>query len=188
MDMKNTRNNNPSLSFAAKYIAFAGKVSDICGTVAAYMLVPMVLVFLYEIIARNVFNSPTTWGYGMSFIIGGCAAVLAFAYAMKNGSMVRIDIIHSRLSKKTICILDLSLYVILFLPLTIGGAYECLIMAIKSVATLEKLSVGSWMAPIWPTKIVMTISLIVLAMQGIAEMVKLYQELKTIRKEEKSWH
>ena len=68
-------------SFADKYIAFAEKVSDITGLVAAILLVPLVIVFIYEIAARNIFNSPTTWAYGTCFIIGGCAAVLGFAYA-----------------------------------------------------------------------------------------------------------
>ena len=62
--------------FGDKFIAFANKVSDVSGLAAAYMLVPLVVVFLIEIILRNVFNSPTTWAYGMCFIIGGCAAVL----------------------------------------------------------------------------------------------------------------
>lgn len=173
-------------SFADKYIAFAEKVSDITGLVAAILLVPLVIVFIYEIAARNIFNSPTTWAYGTCFIIGGCAAVLGFAYAMKSGAMVRIDIVHSRLSEKTICILDLLLYVILFLPLTIGGAYQCFLQAVKSVSLREMISVGSWNAPIWPTKIVMVVSLIVLTMQGIAEMLKLCKRFSLIRKGMKS--
>lgn len=182
MKNKNTITEKAPHSFGDRYIAFTGKVSDISGAIAAFMLIPLVLVFLIEIVARNIFNHPTTWAYGTCFIIGGCAAVLGFAYAMKNGAMVRIDIIHSKLSEKAICILDLVLYFLLFLPLTIGGAYQNFIQAVKSVASWETISVGSWNAPIWPTKIIMTISLIILTMQGIAEMVKLCQRLNAIRK------
>ena len=82
--------NNQTASFGDKFIAFANKVSDVSGLVAAYLLVPLVIVFLIECISRNLFNSPTTWAYGMCFIIGGCAAVLGFGYAMKSGAMVRM--------------------------------------------------------------------------------------------------
>ena len=98
--------NNQTASFGDKFIAFANKVSDVSGLVAAYLLVPLVIVFLIECISRNLFNSPTTWAYGMCFIIGGCAAVLGFGYAMKSGAMVRIDAFSSKLPEKAHCILD----------------------------------------------------------------------------------
>ena len=132
--------NNKTASFGDKFIAFANKVSDVSGLVAAYLLVPLVIVFLIECISRNLFNSPTTWAYGMCFIIGGCAAVLGFGYAMKSGAMVRIDAFSSKLPEKAHCILDLVLYAVLFLPLTIGGTIECAKNAITATATLETLS------------------------------------------------
>lgn len=175
--------NNKTASFGDKFIAFANKVSDVSGLVAAYLLVPLVIVFLIECISRNLFNSPTTWAYGMCFIIGGCAAVLGFGYAMKSGAMVRIDAFSSKLPEKAHCILDLVLYAVLFLPLTIGGTIECAKNAITATATLETLSTGSWSAPIWPTKIVMTISLIILTLQGLAEIVSLIQRLHAMKGE-----
>ena len=168
--------NNKTASFGDKFIAFANKVSDVSGLVAAYLLVPLVIVFLIECISRNLFNSPTTWAYGMCFIIG-------FGYAMKSGAMVRIDAFSSKLPEKAHCILDLVLYAVLFLPLTIGGTIECAKNAITATATLETLSTGSWSAPIWPTKIVMTISLIILTLQGLAEIVSLIQRLRAMKGE-----
>ena len=50
--------NNKTASFGDKFIAFANKVSDVSGLVAAYLLVPLVIVFLIECISRNLFNSP----------------------------------------------------------------------------------------------------------------------------------
>ena len=120
--------NNKTASFGDKFIAFANKVSDVSGLVAAYLLVPLVIVFLIECISRNLFNSPTTWAYGMCFIIGGCAAVLGFGYAMKSGAMVRIDAFSSKLPEKAHCILDLVLYAVLFLPLTIGGTIALMLL------------------------------------------------------------
>lgn len=145
---------NTRAGFGDRFIAFANKVSDVSGLVAAYLLVPLVVVFLIEIVSRNVFNHPTTWASGTCFLIGGCAAVLGFGYALKSGAMVRIDALSSKLPEKAHCILDLILYAVLFLPLTIGGAYECIKNAVVSVSKLETLSTGSWNAPIWPTKIV----------------------------------
>jgi len=181
---KHTASSPQSGSFADKYIAFAEKVSDLSGTVASYLLVPLVIVFLIEIIARNVFNHPTTWAYGTSFIIGGCAAVLGFGYALKNGAMVRIDVFYNRLPEKAKCILDLILYAVVFLPVLLGACYQCVTNAIASVASRELLSTGSWNAPIWPTKVVLALSVIILTMQGLAEVCKLFQRLKAVRKEQ----
>ena len=158
---------NTHAGFGDRFIAFANKVSDVSGLVAAYLLVPLVVVFLIEIVSRNVFNHPTT----------------CFGYAMKSGAMVRIDALSSKLPEKAHCILDLILYAVLFLPLTIGGAYECIKNAVVSVSKLETLSTGSWNAPIWPTKIVMSISLIILTLQGLAEIIQLVQRLRAAKRE-----
>lgn len=174
---------NTRAGFGDRFIAFANKVSDVSGLVAAYLLVPLVVVFLIEIVSRNVFNHPTTWASGTCFLIGGCAAVLGFGYALKSGAMVRIDALSSKLPEKAHCILDLILYAVLFLPLTIGGAYECIKNAVVSVSKLETLSTGSWNAPIWPTKIVMSISLIILTLQGLAEIIQLVQRLRAAKRE-----
>ena len=166
---------NTHAGFGDRFIAFANKVSDVSGLVAAYLLVPLVIVFLIEIVSRNVFNHPTTWASGTCFLIGGCA--------MKSGAMVRIDALSSKLPEKAHCILDLILYAVLFLPLTIGGSYECIKNAVVSVSKLETLSTGSWNAPIWPTKIVMSISLIILTLQGLAEIIQLVQRLRAAKRE-----
>ena len=139
--------------------------------------------FLIEIIARNVLILPK-WAFGTCFILGGIAAVLGLAYGMKHGAMVRIDVIHSRLSEKSRCILDLILFAILFLPLTIGGSWLCLSKAISSVMVLEKISSGSWMPPIWPTKIAMAYGMILLTLQGTVEIIKLIQKLREIKGKE----
>ena len=173
-------------SLGDRYIAFAERLSEGTGIIAAYLLVPLVIVFLIEIIARNLFNHPTTWAYGTCFIIGGCAAVLGFAYALKNGVMVRIDVIHSKLGEKAKCIIDMLMCLVLLFPLTVGGSYQCIKYAVLSVQASETISVGSWNAPIWPTKIVIALSCIVLTMQTFAEMIKLIKKLKTLHREAKS--
>ena len=40
---------NTRAGFGDRFIAFANKVSDVSGLVAAYLLVPLVVVFLVEI-------------------------------------------------------------------------------------------------------------------------------------------
>ena len=179
-------NNTEKKSLGDMYIGFTKKLVDAAGTFAAYLLIPLVIVFLIEIVARNVFNHPTTWAYGTCFVIGGCAAILGLAYAMAGGSMVRIDIIHSKLGEKTKCVLDLLLYAALFLPLTIGGSWQCIRYAIQSVAKMELLSAGSWNVPIWPSKIVMAVSMVLLTMHGISEIITLFKRLKALRKEKKA--
>ncbi len=183
--MKNKSTVGEKHSLAERYVSGVGKLTDATGIFAAYLLIPLVIVFLIEIVSRNVFNAPTTWAYGTCFIIGGIAAVLGFAYAMKEGAMVRIDIFYTKLQEKTKCILDLVLYVVLFLPLTIGGSYHCVIQAINSVMIRETISSGSWNAPIWPTKIAMAYGLILLSLQGTAEMVRIIEKLRAMRKGEK---
>lgn len=181
MNKSDSAGNTPKT--ADKIVAVIEKISTATGTVASWLLVPLVIVFLIEIIARNVFNHPTTWAYGMCYIIGGCAAVLGFAYAVKSGIMVRIDVLHSHFSEKVKCVVDLVLYVVLFFPLMCGASYHCTVNAISSVAKHEILSTGSWNAPIWPTKIVLAISVILLTLQGIAEVIKLFQRLKAAKED-----
>lgn len=181
--MDNLPEKKKHAAFWDQFVTFANKTSDLTGIAAAYLLVPLVIVFLIEIVSRNLFNHPTVWAYGTCFMIGGSSAVLGFAYAMKNGAMVRIDAFSSKLPEKAHCILDLALYAVLFLPLTVGGSYECLKNAVSSTASFEMLSTGSWSAPIWPVKIIMALSMIILTLQGLAEIVSLVQRLHALREE-----
>ena len=127
---------------------------------------------------------PCVFAGGIYLTVGsGAVQFRRFGYAMKSGAMVRIDALSSKLPEKAHCILDLILYAVLFLPLTIGGAYECIKNAVVSVSKLETLSTGSWNAPIWPTKIVMSISLIILTLQGLAEIIQLVQRLRAAKRE-----
>lgn len=180
MDKKNAC--QQARGFAGRYIAFAEKLSLGAGRLASYLLVPLVAVFLYEIVARNIFNRPTTWAYGTCYIIGGCAAVLGFAYALSAGAMVRIDVLSSRLPEKTRCVLELILFLLVFLPLMLGACYECILNAVSSVASQEILSTGSWNAPIWPTKIAIAVSVLLLTMQGLAETLKAVLRLAELKK------
>lgn len=171
----------PTSTWMDKVIRVIEAISEASGKLAACLLVPLVIVFLIEIIARNVFNHPTTWAYGTCYIIGGCAAVLSFGYVMKNGGMVRIDVLHAKLPEKGKCILDMVLFFLIFFPLTISGAVICIREAITAVASMELMSTGSWNAPIWPTKIVMALSMVILSLQGVAEVLRLIQRLKALR-------
>jgi len=164
-----------------KWIALAKRidgVSDWTGRCFSWIVIPLTVLIVFEVITRRFFGAPTIWTFEMSNFLFGGHFMLVAAYGLLYKSHVRIDLFVMRGSKRTQEIFDLLGYFILFFPFVIVILYHGVIYAIDSWAMWET-SWSVWGPPLYPAKTVIPITAFLLLIQGISEVIKKMIFLKT---------
>lgn len=147
-------------------------VGEWSGKIFCWLIIPMVGGLTYEVLARYVFNAPTIWAYDLTYMLYGSHFMLGAAYALYTGGHIRTDIFYDKWSPRTQGTVDASLYLFLFFPgmffFFIAGWEE----AWLSLQLLETSDASPWRPPIYPFKMVLPISALLLLLQGVSEFLK----------------
>jgi TRAP-type mannitol/chloroaromatic compound transport system permease small subunit len=77
------------------FLKFIDKTSETAGKLVAWLIIPLVLGLMYEVIARYVFNAPTIWAYDITYMIYGAHFMMGAAYLLYVRGYVRIDVRHA---------------------------------------------------------------------------------------------
>jgi TRAP-type mannitol/chloroaromatic compound transport system permease small subunit len=95
-----------------------------CGRLVAWLIVPMVLSLVYEVVARYFFNMPTVWAYDMTFILYGTFFMLGSAYTLMKKGHIRTDMLYASWSPRRQGITDAICYLV-FLPFSSAAPVVC---------------------------------------------------------------
>jgi len=150
------------------------------GLYSSYLVLPLILVIVWEVIMRYGFNTPTSWAFELTVFLYGVHFCFALAYAHKHNTHVAIDVFESRLPEKSRIILRIITNLVLFLP-TIGLlSFYISVLAINSWQQWEHAS-SSWAPPIYPFKTLMAIGFILFFLQGVAKLIQDFRALKDLK-------
>ena len=145
----------------------------------AVSILALVVAFIigYEIFVRQVLVKPTVWvseatvfGCGLLYLLGG-------AWTLKQDGHVRVDMLYHGLSKRGKAIIDCVTYFafLLYIVVMIWAAWEYML---QSIAVRET-TMSPWNPVVWPLKIALVVSLIMLLLQQTAKFVRdLYYIMK----------
>ena len=161
-----------------KFVRFVDALSAKVGTFAAWLVIPLMIVVIYEVIVRHFFNSPTIWTYDTLWMLYSVNFLFGGAFTLLQKGHIRIDIIHDTLSDRGKLITDTIIYaVVFFLPCAMltwfSGGY-----AWEAWATGENLSTTNFVFPAGPVKTCMPIGFGLLALQSVAEVIRNIHTLK----------
>ncbi len=150
-----------------------GAVSGATGNVIALWSVIAVFVYYYEVVARYVFNSPTNWAHESMFIMFGMQYVLAGAFAYRDESHVRVDVIYEKLSVRTRAILDIVTSTVFFL-FTGTLLITSFVFATQAMPTDGnwEVSFTEWQLEYWPAKLAILVGAALIVLQGLARLVR----------------
>lgn len=156
-----------------------GRVNGWVGEFIAYWSVIAVAVYFFEVIARYVFNSPTNWAHESMFLMFGMQYLLSGAFALREESHVRVDVVYELFSLRTRTMLDVGtsfFFFVFTLTLLITGA----IFFWDSVGVWE-VSFTEWGIQYWPVKLTISAGALLLLLQGavrLAQDVMYLQQVK----------
>ncbi|UIJ70864.1 TRAP transporter small permease subunit [Aurantimonas sp. HBX-1] len=161
------------------FIRFADTLSAAFGKTFGWLILLMTFGTSYEVFVRYVLNNPTAWAFDVSFIMYGTLFMMGGAYTLSRGGHVRGDFLYRLWRPRTQATVDLILYLFFFFPgvtalIVTGWKY-----AARSVGYGE-VSVNSPAGiPIYQFKAVMVAAGILLFIQGIAEILRCIQCIRT---------
>ncbi len=136
------------------------------GKIAAYLLYPGMLVLVYEVVARYVFNEPTIWAHGVSQRIFAVYFVLGAPYVLSKNGHIRMDMLYSKFTPRVRAIVDLvtspMLFATIFVLIYFGWDF-----AWTSIKVLENDSTPLH-APLWIVKAWIPITGVLLLLQALS--------------------
>ena len=147
------------------------------GFYASYLVLPLIIVVVFEVFMRYAFNAPTTWAFELTVFLYGVHFCFALAYAHKHSTHVSIDVFESRLSPKSRIILRIITNAALFLPAMGLLSFHVWVLAVNSWQQWEHAS-SSWAPAIYPVKTLMAVGFFLFLLQGIA---KLIQDIRALK-------
>jgi len=147
------------------------KISEWTGRIFSFIVVPLTLLIVFEVISRRIFDRPTIWTFELSNFLFGSHFMLVAAYGLLNKSHVSIDIFTMRLSPQRKEILFLAGYFLFFFPFLITILYYGIQVAAISWSIGEE-SWSVWHPPLYPIKTVIPITAGLLILQGISDVIK----------------
>lgn len=153
----------------------------VVGVVAAWLVVPLVLVTVWEIVLRYAFNAPTIWGFEFATMLTGANWVLGVALALALGAHVRTDVLAGGFSGRTRAAIDLAGFALLALPMLAWLAVRLWHHFETGLASGERTGASAWNPPVWPMRLVIFVGLALLALQVVVEILKRARTLATGR-------
>ncbi|MGD8241613.1 MAG: TRAP transporter small permease subunit [Desulfobacterales bacterium] len=146
------------------------------GQLTSFLIVPLLLIVLYEVLMRYAFNAPTVWGFEATAFVYGMHYMLGLSFMEHPQGHVRVDIVTSRLPEKVQAIVMIAGYLLIFMPVYVLMTWGAITFAHTATVSNE-LNSTSWAPRIWPYKIVMALSFLFLVIQGLSTMLKHLQIL-----------
>lgn len=152
------------------------KIVKIVGTIAAYLSIAMMILMLFEVFSRRIFHSPTIWSYEMVTFLFGAMIMLILPYGLQLGVNVRVDVVYNKYGEKLKKIMDIVLFVVFFGTFMILFTQAAIPYFTKSLQSLER-SWSSWSPILWPVKSTIPACGILMLLQGISELIKMFLAL-----------
>ena len=142
------------------------------GHAFAWCALVLVLGTCYEVFIRYIMNDPTSWAFDLSYLMYGAIFFMAGAYTLSRGGHVRADMFYRLWPVRTQATVELLLYIVFFFPgilaLCIAGwHYGTESMRIQEVSVNSPAGI-----PIWPMKMMIPIGGLLMALQGIADVLR----------------
>lgn len=147
-------------------------ISEYTGKTARWACVILVMVMVYEVVARYVFNAPTIWAYETAMMLGVTIAILGWPYTHRHHGHVRVDVIYTHLPPRGKAIIDVVCYLFLFFPLLFLLIYAAGVRAVFAWSLGEVLTEGYWYPPASPIRTLVVIGLFLFALQGAAHFIR----------------
>ena len=163
---------NVGASTVKQLILAIDKLSKTVGHAFAWCIVILTLGTCYEVMVRYLLNDPTSWAFDLSYLMYGAVFYMAGAYTLSRGGHVRADMFYRKWPERTQAVVELTLYVLFFFPgilalVVAGGAYGVESLRIREVSVNSPAGM-----PIWPLKMMIPCGAGLIALQGLAEVLR----------------
>ncbi|MFM9972700.1 MAG: TRAP transporter small permease subunit [Burkholderiales bacterium] len=162
-----------------KLLLFVDKVSTWVGRAFSWFIVVLTLLISWEVFSRYALGTPHAWAFDAMIMCYGTLFMMAGAYTLSQNGHVRGDVLYGFFRPRTQATLDLTLYIVFFIPGVFALAWAGYFYAAGSWAINEHSSITADGPPLYPFKTVIPIAGTILLLQGIVEIIRCVICIKT---------
>jgi TRAP-type mannitol/chloroaromatic compound transport system permease small subunit len=155
-----------------KLLLFVDKVSTWVGQAFSFLILALTLHVSWEVYSRYVLDAPRAWAFDVMIMMYGTLFMMAGAYTLAKNSHVRGDVIYGFFTPRAQATLDLTLYIVFFIPGVIALVWAGYTYAAESWAINEHSNITSEGPPVYPFKTVIPVAGALVLMQGIVEIIR----------------
>ena len=155
-----------------KSLLIIDKISTFVGKTFSWFIVSLTLLITYEVFSRYALDEPHPWAFDVMLMMYGALFMMSGAYTLSRNGHVRGDVLYGFFPPRAQAALDLTLYIVFFLPGVVALCWAGYIYAGDSWRILEHSSITAEGPPIYPFKTVIPVAGAFLLVQGIVEMIR----------------
>lgn len=169
-------------------VYFIERLSTWVGKAFAWCILVLTFATTYEVFVRYVLREPTNWAFDMSYIMYGSLFMMAGAYTLARGGHVRGDVVFRLWPPRVQASIELVLFILFFFPGIGALIYAGIDYAMESWSYMPfgpegrrgEISINSPAGvPIAPLKTILPLAAFFLFLQGIAEVLRCIQCLRS---------
>ena len=155
-----------------KLLLFVDKVSTWVGQAFSWFIVALTLHITWEVFSRYALDHPRAWAFDAMIMMYGTLFMMAGAYTLAKNSHVRGDVIYGFFTPRAQAILDLTLYIVFFIPGIVALTYAGYFYAADSWRINEHSNITYEGPPVYPFKTVIPLAGAFVLAQGIVEIIR----------------
>ena len=161
-----------------KLLLTVDKISTWVGHLFSWLIVSLTLLITWEVFSRYALDKPHDWAFDGMIMMYGTLFMMAGAYTLAKNGHVRGDVLYGFFPPRLQAGLDLTLYIVFFLPGVTALCWAGYVYAGESWAIWEHSGITSNGPPVYPYKTVIPVAGVILLMQGIVEIIRCIRCLK----------
>jgi TRAP-type mannitol/chloroaromatic compound transport system permease small subunit len=147
------------------------RLNEFVGKSVSWLILVSIVVSAGNAIIRKAFNESSNAWLELQWYLFGAAFLLAAAYTLKQNEHIRIDIVYGRWSRRVQHWIDLIGHLLFLMPFTLLMVYYLVPYVLRSYGSGE-MSTNAGGLIIWPAKAMLLAGFLLLALQGISEIIK----------------
>jgi TRAP-type mannitol/chloroaromatic compound transport system permease small subunit len=155
-----------------KVLLFVDKVSTWVGQAFSWLIVSLTVLISWEVFSRYVLDHPHAWAFDAMIQMYGTLFMMAGAYTLAKNGHVRGDVVYGFFTPRAQASLDLTLYIVFFIPGIVAFIYAGYFYAAESWAIKESSNITSEGPPYYPFKTIIPVAGAFVLVQGIVEIIR----------------
>jgi len=155
-----------------KLFLFVDKVSTRVGHFFSWLIMALTLMITWEVFSRYALDHPHPWAFDAMIMMYGSMFMMAGAYTLSKNGHVRGDVLYGFFPPRLQAGLDLTLYILFFIPGVFALAYAGYFYAGDAWAIKEISNITSDGPPVYPFKTIIPLAGGMLLVQGLVEILR----------------
>ncbi|MGQ3053813.1 MAG: TRAP transporter small permease subunit [Roseateles sp.] len=160
-----------------KLLLAVDHLSTWIGQAFAWLIVALTALISWEVFSRYILNAPHDWNLDAQLMGYGTLFMMAGAYTLAKSGHVRGDVLYGFFQPRTQATIDLTLYIVFFLPGIVALTWAGWTFFEDAVAIRES-TFSATPLPLYPFKAVIPLAGGLLLLQGLVEIVRCLQCLQ----------